>query len=98
MASSQSTTSNDVSSSRSSSSLGSSTRSARPLFSAKSLLKDPKTLFVGRHTGRRPYVESKLSNTGESDGDSFAECAGGADLKVACVWRLLLARDIPETD
>lgn len=63
--SSHSTISNDPASSSRSSSLGSSARSARPLFGLNNLPKLPNTLFVGRPSGRNPYVGSKFSISGK---------------------------------
>lgn len=103
---SQSTTSNEPCSSspsRLSSSPGSSARSARPMFRVKSRPKDEKTLFVGRPSGRRPYVGSKFSSSGleENESDTGVLVGGGAgagDVREVVLWRATLNTDAPDIE
>lgn len=91
-ASSQSATSNELCSSspsRLSSSPGSSVRFARPMFRVKSRPKDEKTLFVGRPSGRRPYVGSKFSNSGLEEDESDTDVLvgrGAEDVREVMLW------------
>lgn len=104
MESSQSTTSNEPRSSspsKLSSSSGSSARSARPIFRVKRRPKDEKTLFVGRPSGRRPYVGSKFSSSGleEDESDTGVFTGGGTgDVLEVELLRAALDTDAPDIE
>ena len=92
MKSSQGATENDVVFSSSSASLDSSVSSASPLFGEKRLRKFLNMLFAGSPSGRRPYVGSKCSMSGNEEGTSswggeedfdWVTEMEGADLRLA---------------
>jgi len=71
------------------------------MFCVKRRPKDEKTLFVGRPSGRRPYVGSKISSSGlDEDESDTGEIVGGGvrDVLEAVLLRAELDTDAPDIE